>query len=392
MTQSNRHRPAARRDALGALFALLVAVSVGCDSADLAETDASGTAVVVGGSDAGRATPDAAPLQDAGSPPAAPGGSKPLVDAAAAPQDSAAAQDSAAPRDAAAVPGDAGTEAGSPPQRDAATDAAIDPSTASCTGTLRAGDSTRNVNVDGMMRSYLLHVPANYDGQRRVPLLVDLHPIGSNGASHKRTSGYVALSDSDGFLVAHPNGIDNAWNVGPCCTKSRSVDDVAFIRALVKDLEGAACVDSKRVYAAGFSMGGGMAHFLGCHAADVFAAIAPAAFDLLQENVVDCRPARSIPVLASRGTADPIVPYQGGASMPPNGLNVTIHFLGAVETFKKWSELDRCTGAAETAEGGCQFYRTCANGAEVGLCTASGGGHATGNAQRGWAFLKRFSL
>ena len=47
-----------------------------------------------------------------------------------------------------------------------------------------------------------------------------------------------------------------------------------------------ACVDPKRVYAAGFSMGGGMAHYLACHAADVFAAVAPSAFDLLRR---ECR-------------------------------------------------------------------------------------------------------
>ena len=61
------------------------------------------------------------------------------------------------------------------------------------------------------------------------------------------------------------------WNVGPCCVAN--VDDVAFAKALVTDVEKVACIDPKRVYAVGFSMGGGMTHYIGCHAADVFAAV-----------------------------------------------------------------------------------------------------------------------
>ena len=97
-----------------------------------------------------------------------------------------------------------------------------------------------------------------------------------------------------------------------------------------------ACIDPKRVYAVGFSMGGGMAHYLACHAADVFAAVAPSAFDLLQENVGDCRPARPITVISFRGSADNLVPYDGGPSAVVPGMPVT--FLGAQATFQKWAE------------------------------------------------------
>src|SRR5690242_6738251 len=124
--------------------------------------------------------------------------------------------------------------------------------------------------------------------------------------------------------LAGPSG--GAWNVGPCCVDN--VDDVEFTRALVAEVKGLACIDPKRVYAVGFSMGGGMSHYVACHAADVFAAVAPAAFDLLQENVMDCKPPRPITVISFRGTSDPIVPYAGGPSSVVSGHPVT--FLGAV--------------------------------------------------------------
>src|SRR5689334_22069331 len=103
-------------------------------------------------------------------------------------------------------------------------------------------------------------------------------------------SGYRELSDSEGFIVAWPIGIDQAWNIGPCCTRSRDVDDLGLALQLVDKIKGQGCIDPKRVYATGFSMGGGMSHFLACNAADVFAAVVPAAFDLLEPDEEPCMP------------------------------------------------------------------------------------------------------
>lgn len=255
--------------------------------------------------------------------------------------------------------------------------------------TLPAGDTNGSLQVGGTTRSYILHVPTAVTGQTPVPLVLDFHPILADDNYEAANSGYKALADQEGFVVAFPDGIDNAWNIGPCCTMSRTVDDLGFARALVTKIEGGGCIDPKRVYAVGYSMGGGMSHYLGCNAADVFAAIAPAAFDLLEESEEPCHPARPITEISFRGTADPIVPYAGGASNPPNGLNVTIHFLGAQGTFQKWAQLDGCTGSPSAADSnGCSAYSQCKDGVEVTLCTTQGGGHVTGNPQIGWSMLK----
>ncbi len=261
------------------------------------------------------------------------------------------------------------------------------------TTALSAGDTNGSLQVGGANRTYILHVPKGYTGRTAVPLVVDFHGLGSSGSGEASASGYKALSDQEGFLVAYPNGIDNAWNIGPCCTTSRTVDDLGFVKALVAKIESSACVDPKRVYAAGFSMGGGISHYLACNAADVFAAVAPSAFDLLQDTEEPCQPSRPITEISFRGTSDPIVPYSGGASNPPNGLNVTIHFLGAQATFQKWAQLDGCTGTPSAADSsGCSTYSQCKDGVEVTLCTKQGGGHEPGSAQVGWAMLKKHSM
>jgi polyhydroxybutyrate depolymerase len=255
-----------------------------------------------------------------------------------------------------------------------------------CSGSLSAGETNRTVQIDGMDRKFIMHIPQGYSATEPVPLLIDWHPLGSSGSGEKGLSGFNALSDKEGFIVLWPDGIDNAWNVGPCCTNSRDIDDVAFARAMVDDLVSIACVDQKKIYSAGFSMGGGMSHYLACHAADVFAAVAPSAFDLLTENVDGCDPARPVSVFATRGTNDTTVPFNGGP-----GSSGKATFLGAQQTFEKWGELNGCTGEA-TKTGDSQMFTSCTAGVEVGLLTIQGGGHAPGSADVAWEFLKTKSL
>ena len=242
-------------------------------------------------------------------------------------------------------------------------------------------------------------MPTSYTGKTAVPLVVDYHPILLDYNYERQYSGYAAKADQEGFIVVFPNGIDNAWNVGPCCTTSRTVDDVGFSKALIAKIEGEACIDPKRVYAVGYSMGGGMAMDMACNAADIIAAIAPAAFDLMDpSNGWNCNPSRPITVISFRSTGDPVVPYAGGATNPPNGLPVVITFLGAVGTFQKWAQLDQCTGSAAnnsslgTADGTCQTYSQCAQGVNVTLCTKQGGGHDTGNPDVAWSMIKNYTL
>jgi poly(3-hydroxybutyrate) depolymerase len=180
----------------------------------------------------------------------------------------------------------------------------------------------------------------------------------------------------------------SAWNIGPCCTYDRNVDDVGFMRALVQRLQMDACIDGSRVYATGVSMGGGMSHYLACEAADTFAAVAPAAFDLLEENT--CAPSRPISVLSSRGTSDSIVPFAGGSSRPPNGVPTTIHFRGAQGTFEEWARINGCKGSPTKSYDACQSYTDCEGGVEVTLCTEEGGSHTYGDPERAWEMLSKY--
>ncbi|SOE52868.1 polyhydroxybutyrate depolymerase [Fibrobacter sp. UWT3] len=265
-----------------------------------------------------------------------------------------------------------------------------------CSGkTMKASTS---ITVDG--RKIDIKFPSGYKGDKLVPLLVYYHPIGGSSGNADGSS-TVKAALADGAIVAAPNGGKTpaggmmgsvqAWNVGPCCTDE---DDVTFSKHFIAEIQEKACVDPKRIYASGFSMGGGMSNYAGCFMADIYAAAAPSAFDLAKE-IVDagkCKPARPFPILNFRGTSDNIVMYDGGLSQVVQGKPIT--FMGAVNNMKEWAKMNGCSGSPKqnTPGNGCQMYEDCEGGVKVGLCTIQGGSHAEGDGQTGWNFLKQFTL
>ena len=244
-------------------------------------------------------------------------------------------------------------------------------------------------------RKVIVKFPNGYTGDKPTPLLINYHPIMGSASQWEGGSQTAKAALEDGAIVAFMDGaqgpMGQAWNVGPCCTDA---DDVQFTRDFVKEITSKACVDTKRIYAAGFSMGGGMSNYAGCYLADIIAAAAPSAFDLAKE-IVDagkCQPARPYPILNFRGTQDNIVMYNGGLSQVVQGKPIT--FMGAENNFKEWAKMNGCKGTPKqnTPGNGCQMYEDCEGGAKVGLCTINGGGHAEGDGKMGWDFVKQFSL
>ena len=255
----------------------------------------------------------------------------------------------------------------------------------------RPSDGAKQINVGGKSRSYNMYVPTSYPTDKLVPLVLRFHGLGGNGGQEISTTGYREMADQEGFILVAPSGSNGsfggAWNVGTCCTSDRSVDDVAFVKAIINDVKKVANIDDKRIYATGFSMGGGMTHYLACHASDIIAAFAPEAFDLLQENVGQCSPSRAVPLLSQRATNDNLVIYNGGEDCL---TGVCINFLGATATNDVWKQKNQCTNLSQN-NNGCQINTQCTDGVEVGLCTTNSG-HSPESAQRGWDFMKRFTL
>lgn len=261
--------------------------------------------------------------------------------------------------------------------------------------TLGPGDFTRTITVGGLSRTYMVHVPASYTGATPVPLVVDMHGLGSNATQQRVISGFLPLSNTYGFIATWPQGVSNAWNGGICC--STATDDVAFIRALVANMQVEAAIDGRRIYATGLSNGGAMTQRLACEAADLFAAAAPVAFPISIVPTTNCVPSRPIPVLTFMGLTDSLVAYNGGS------------FPSAATTFAHWRATDGCGLApaeTHTVSGAsyCDMDLSCRGNVHVGLCsiTSTSGAPYAGHilyinddfnvAQLAWDFMSQYSI
>ncbi len=163
---------------------------------------------------------------------------------------------------------------------------------------------------DGLMRTYNVYLPADYQPGNSLPLILALHGYTQTGQSMMTFSGFNQVADTAGFVVVYPDGIGNAWNVG--FSGGSTADDVGFLLALTDTLHQRYNIDYSRVYATVFSNGGFMSYRLACETPDRIAAIAPVAGTMTVESAASCAPGLSVPVLHIHGTSDFVVSYNGG--------------------------------------------------------------------------------
>lgn len=243
------------------------------------------------------------------------------------------------------------------------------------------GDHDRTVSVAGLRRSFVVHVPAGHQEGRQTPAVIVLHGGGGNGHQVAAQTGMSAQADRAGFLAVYPDGSGRpqrgllTWNAGHCCgyALDQQVDDVAFVAALIDELERDFAADPARIFLTGMSNGAMMSYRAACELADRIAAIAPVAGSM----GVDCRPSAPVSVVAFHGTADQHVRYDGGAPR----VEVDPHPRQdppVADTLAFWAGHDGCTDPVTEAVSAdtTREARTCADGTGVTLYTIEGGGHA----------------
>jgi poly(3-hydroxybutyrate) depolymerase len=125
------------------------------------------------------------------------------------------------------------------------------------------------IPVGSGSRTYILRLPAGYTHERAWPLVLALHPNGGSGIGYwDGTAGarsIRALVKDKAILVlplARPAGGGFDW-------RGDLPADLAFFDALLKRLREKLCVDSKRIFAMGFSGGGSFSGVLACRRNDI---------------------------------------------------------------------------------------------------------------------------
>jgi polyhydroxybutyrate depolymerase len=212
--------------------------------------------------------------------------------------------------------------------------------------------STRTIAADPAVsngattRTYLVHVPASYRPSTPLAVILAFHGYGGTAAGMERGSGLSLLAQQRGFLAVYPQGLPFGATSAPFWASAGpidfGIDEIAFVTNLLNDLQATFCVDAHRIYATGFSNGGGMTGYLACRLAGRIAAFAPASGNFY-DIPGHCHPSRPAPILDFHGTADTVVPYVGlPASESPDWPLPSIS-----EWLAGWAARDGCTGGPD---------------------------------------------
>lgn len=224
-------------------------------------------------------------------------------------------------------------------------------------GDWTTGTAGHEVRVGDVDRGYLLHVPTHrprgiFGRARPFPLVIVMHGSGGTPEDAEHASRMDSIADARGWLVAYPSGmrgmlglVRSDWNAGTCCGAPAhdGVDDVGFLRAIVRQLVSRLPVDTARVYVAGFSDGGRMAYRAACEMASNVAAVAVVSGSL---KLAGCAPSRPVSIIAFHGTSDDEVAYDdSAATAPPRALPPWAGDFPPSIRF--WIAADRCRGVAQ---------------------------------------------
>ena len=238
------------------------------------------------------------------------------------------------------------------------------------------GRSSQTIKVDGRGRTYLTYRPAALSVAEVAPLVIVLHGAVGTGAQAETTYGWDAEAERGRFMVAYPDGIRRAWAASELCCgmpARAAIDDVGFITQMVAAIAADAPIDARRIYATGISNGAMLAYRLACDTT-IFAAIGPVAGTMINP----CPHPAPLSLIHIHGTADQIIPYDGGPGRLSDGrgrLPTQTDGPPVPHLIATWRATDRC--AAPTAHNGVvsTSVATCPDGRAVELITISRAGH-----------------
>jgi polyhydroxybutyrate depolymerase len=194
----------------------------------------------------------------------------------------------------------------------------------------------QTLGANEVERRALIYVPANLPINQPVPVVLVFPGYSSSAegiAFYNTHTRFETLADRDGFVVVYGNGLPNPPNPreqasvakggflsGCLAAHAGEGVDVAYVRQLLDRLAAEVPIDRARIYATGFSAGGGMSFQLALEAPDLVAAIAPVAplpFQPTGGWRLKCHPQPGydrVSIAMVAATNDPFINYAPGPS------------------------------------------------------------------------------
>lgn len=240
------------------------------------------------------------------------------------------------------------------------------------------------IRHNGLVRRYLAYVPRHVQGP--LPLVLVFHGGASQPHVIARATGMHYIGEREGFIVVYPAGTPGRWGLtwNARAQRRSDVDDVGFVSALLDELRRRHDIDTRRVYAAGMSVGGSLVYQVACSMSDRLAGIAVVAGTMTAEN---CTPARPVSLLHIHGTADQRVPLHGGRGRLTGAFN---HWPPVRQGIERWCEINRCGKGQVIRLIDGLVGRRYAGVADVELWLVEGGRHVWPGGASGWTWNWRW--
>lgn len=218
----------------------------------------------------------------------------------------------------------------------------------------------KNISVDGVNRSYLVYLPANFEPDEYMPAMFHFHGGGgtANGAIFE--CDYRPLADEERFIAVYPQALDstsgnNCWD---CLGDYHGgIDEMGFMSSMIDALATDYNIDTERVYASGYSLGGSIVYDFAAYLPDQVAVIAPVAANMWEWTLSDVNWNTSVACVHLLGTNDFYAPYNGNAysistsaqnahfvGLNGAGTSPIVENLGGNITRYTWPEGDGCHG------------------------------------------------
>jgi polyhydroxybutyrate depolymerase len=195
-------------------------------------------------------------------------------------------------------------------------------------------NTTVNINVNGVNRSYRIYVPAIYSSATAVPLVFNFHGYTSTNVQQEAYGNFRPIADTANFIVVHPQGLvingSTGWN--NFGTVAANQGDLNFVEQMITEISAQYSIDQNRIYSTGMSNGGFMSYDLACFMSARFAAIASVTGGMMPSHKNACQASHPTPVMQIHGTADAVVTYNG------NGIG-NLHVDSLV---KFWVKFNNC--------------------------------------------------
>ena len=148
--------------------------------------------------------------------------------------------------------------------------------------------------------TYDVVLPRGYDSEKSYPVV-----LGFGGWHHTSANMHDYSNLESQFtdaIVVYGQGVDNAWGGAPYAATSID-EDVAYTKAVLRDVASRYNADTSRTVAVGLSNGGGMVAALACHAPETVRAVASVAGAFYSPTVTGCT-SGEVPAMIMHGTND----------------------------------------------------------------------------------------